>query len=272
MLRRAYTQCRFGQMHYLEGIPEDASSITAPTLILLHQNPSSSFEYRELVAEMARDRRVVAFDTPGYGMSDAPPAPPGMASYADAFSDAIDAMALGGPLDVYGFHTGTLLAAELAISRADIVGRVAMTGIPMFSPAECAERLAAALAVPEPDEEGEATMALLRNLWDYAVRQRDPRMPLDQAVLAFSDKSRVLHRFTWAYQGVWAYDFERLRLVTQPTLLAQTHEDLLEVSKAAAALMPDSRVIELPDLDRDIFAVGVDQVAATLRRFFTPPT
>ena len=66
---------------------------------------------------MAADRRVIAFDTPGYGMSDAPPAPPGMAGYAAAFADALDAMGVAGPVDLYGFHTGTLLSIELAIAR-----------------------------------------------------------------------------------------------------------------------------------------------------------
>ncbi len=265
MLKRAYTDCRYGQMHYLEGI---CAQPAAPTLVLLHQNPSSSYEYRALVEEMSRDRRVIAFDTPGYGMSDAPPSPPGMTGYAAAFSDAIDALGLEGPLDVYGFHTGTLLAAELAIARPDKVGRIAMTGIPMFDAATRAEKLAEAQSVPEPEESGEPTMALLRNLWAYTVTQRDPRMPLEKAVWGFADKARVLHRFSWAYQGVWAYDFERLKLVTQPGLLAQSHEDLLDISKEAAALMPDMTVVELPGFDRDLFDVGVKELSAVLRDFF----
>jgi pimeloyl-ACP methyl ester carboxylesterase len=51
-------------MHYRQAGPHDAS---APTLILLHQNPSSSYEYEALIAATAADRRVIAFDTPGYG-------------------------------------------------------------------------------------------------------------------------------------------------------------------------------------------------------------
>ena len=43
LLRRAYTECRFGQMHYLEGRPDGAAAVE-PTLVLLHQNPSTSWE------------------------------------------------------------------------------------------------------------------------------------------------------------------------------------------------------------------------------------
>jgi pimeloyl-ACP methyl ester carboxylesterase len=266
MITRGYTTCRFGQMHYREATPGQAA--TAPTLILLHQNPSSSWEYEGLMREMARDRRVVAFDTPGYGMSDAPPAPLSMTDYAAAFADAIDALGLAGPLDVYGFHTGTLLAAELAIARPDRIGRVAMTGIPMFPAAEREERLKAALDVVPPSEDGTSTMQLLRYLWDYAVGQRDPRVPLERAVLCYADRIRTLHRYSWAYQGVWSYDYERLALIRQPARLVQTHEDLLAVSKQAAALVPNMDIVELPELDRDIFEIGLGPVAQALRDFF----
>ena len=70
--RRGYTDCRFGQLHYIRAVP--ATGVTSrPPLILLHQNPSSSVEYEALLKVMATDREVVAFDTPGNGMSDWPP-------------------------------------------------------------------------------------------------------------------------------------------------------------------------------------------------------
>ena len=50
-------------------------------------------------------------------------------------------------------------------------------------------------------------------------------VPLDKAVRNFADKARVLHRFTWAYQGVWSWDYSRLALMTRPALLLQPAED-----------------------------------------------
>ena len=264
-IQRGYTRGRFGQMHYRQAGPNDA---VLPVLVLLHQNPSSSYEYEALIAAMATDRRVIAFDTPGYGMSDAPPAPPGMAGYAAAFGDALDAMGVAGPVDLYGFHTGTLLCIELAISRPDLAGRLALTGIPMYPPDACAARLWVAVEYPEPDEEGTVIRTLLGNLWTYVVGNRDKRVPLDKAVRNFADKARVLHRFTWAYQGVWAYDYSRLPMMTRPALLLQPAEDLAEISIAGAALLPDCSVRHLPDLDRDIFDIAPDRIAHELRTFF----
>lgn len=263
-IRRAYANCRHGQIHYREA---GAASSALPTLVMLHQNPSSSYEYEPLIAEMARDRRVIAFDTPGYGMSDAPPAPPGMAGYAAAFSDAIDALGLG-TIDLYGFHTGTLLCTELAIARPDKVRRLALTGIPMFAPDVRAAKLKEAEGFPAPDEDGEVILSLLTRLWDYVVKSRDPGVPLAKAVLNYADKARVLDRFTWAYKGVWAWDYARLALVTQPALLLQPAEDLLAVSLEAAKLLPDCAVRELLDLDRDIFDTAPERLADELRVFF----
>ena len=265
LIQRSYTVCRYGQMHYRQAGPHDAST---PTLVLLHQNPSSSYEYEALIEAMAADRRVIAFDTPGYGMSDAPPAPPGMAAYAAAFADALDAMGIEGPVDLYGFHTGTLLSIELAIARPELVGRVALTGIPMYPAEDLAKKLKEAQDYPEPDEEGTVILKLLDNLWTYVVRNRDAAVPLDKAVRNFADKARVLHRFTWAYQGVWSWDYSRLALMTRPALLLQPAEDLADISLAAASLLHDSTVRHLPELDRDIFDVAPERIAHELRTYF----
>lgn len=263
-IQRAYTTCRYGQMHYRTA-GEDAGQ---PVLVLLHQNPSSSYEYEALIEACSVDRRVIAFDTPGYGMSDAPPAPPGIPGYAAAFADALDALGLAGPVDCYGFHTGTLHTIELALQRPDLVGRIALSGIPMYPDEGRAEKLASALNYPEPDEDGEAIMALLTNLWSYVVTDRDRRVPLGKAVWNFADKAKVLHHFTWAYAGVWAYDYARLPEVRQPALLLQPSEDIAGISREAAALLPDCRILNLPDLTRDIFDVAPERIAYELRTFF----
>ncbi|PNU06842.1 alpha/beta fold hydrolase [Novosphingobium guangzhouense] len=267
MISRAYTTCRYGQMHYrIAGTAGECAPV-----VLLHQNPSSSFEYEPLIAALAADRLVVAFDTPGYGMSDAPPASPGMAGYAAAFSDALDALevegVLAGQVDLYGFHTGSLLACELAIARPDRVRAVSLTGIPMYDADALASRLADAENYPALDEEGTVVRDLTAGLWAYVVGKRDPRVPLEKAALNFADKARAMDRFTWAYRGVWSWDFARLEQVAQPALLLQPAEDLMHLSLKAAARLPSCRVVELTDLDRDIFDIAPERIADELRDF-----
>lgn len=270
-IKRGYTECRFGQLHFIHGRPKSHAS-NKPPLVLLHQNPSSSVEYEPLIKEMAKDREVVAFDTPGNGMSDWPPEPMDIAGYAQAFSDGINSLSLGGaaPLDLFGFHTGSFLAAELAIARPDKIARVAMSGIPYRTPEERQDRLDQIDARPRLTEDGKDIMGQLERLWTFVVSERDRRVPLERAAEVFVEKAKPLDRYWWPYRGVWTYDVaQRFPLITQPTLIVQPHERLLEYSKQAAAFIKDVRMVELPDLRRDVFDVGADQIAAKLREFLT---
>jgi pimeloyl-ACP methyl ester carboxylesterase len=56
-----------GRMHYLDEGPRDASP-----LLCVHGNPSWSFYYRRVVREFRGQRRVVAVDNLGCGLSDKP--------------------------------------------------------------------------------------------------------------------------------------------------------------------------------------------------------
>jgi pimeloyl-ACP methyl ester carboxylesterase len=56
------------RLFYREAGPSDA-----PTIVLLHGFPTSSFMFRELIPKLADRFRVIAPDHLGYGFSDAPP-------------------------------------------------------------------------------------------------------------------------------------------------------------------------------------------------------
>ncbi|MDE1150823.1 MAG: alpha/beta fold hydrolase [Azospirillaceae bacterium] len=269
-ISRGYVPGPHGQLHYRQAGPQGA--VAGRPLVLFHQNPSSSFEFEVLMAELARDRRVLAFDTPGYGMSDGPSEPLSMAGYAGILADALPAVGIDSALgcDVYGFHTGALIAVEVALARPDLVRAVALTGLPMRSPEERAERLAAARNPTPLDEAGETAMGLARRLWDFVVVNRSKGVTLARAAENWIDKLRTLDRITWAYVGVWSFNFEaRMPLLKQPVLLLQPHEEILRQSIAAVALCPDHRVVEMPEWSRDIFDIpeAVTRIGEELRRF-----
>ena len=268
---KGYVPNKYGQMHYRVAGEDGAH---APVL-LLHQNPSSSFEYEPLIWELAKDRRVVAPDTPGYGMSDAPPGPLSIEGYVAAITESLDAVGLGADVvfDVYGFHTGALLAMEMALALPKRVRQVAVTGLPMRSPEERAALLAKANKAPSLDETGEVALAMGRGLWDYVVAARKPGLSLERYGALWMDKYRALEKSSWAYVGVWSYDYERMRRVTQPALLIQPNETIRDVSIEAIRLVPNHTIIEFPELERDVLdlPVGVSSLAAAMRDFFGKP-
>jgi pimeloyl-ACP methyl ester carboxylesterase len=52
----------------------EAGQPDAPIVLLLHGFPTSSHQYRGLIARLADKYRVIAPDLPGFGFSDAPEA------------------------------------------------------------------------------------------------------------------------------------------------------------------------------------------------------
>jgi pimeloyl-ACP methyl ester carboxylesterase len=267
-VERAYTKCRFGQMHYLKGEPKTPSSKTP--LILLHQNPSSSLEYSALVDEMSRDRTVIALDTPGNGMSDWPPETPSIEDYAASFADGLTELGYGAGamVDVFGFHSGTFYASELALSRPDLVRRLVLCGVPFRTGEERGQRLHNAINTPPLSEDGEATFNQMRFLWDFAVVKRDPRAPLERAAAIFAEMVKPLQRASWPYIAVWSYPAEdRLPNIAQPTLLLAPKDITYPNTVAAAALISDAKLVSLDDLSASVFDVGVERFATELRDF-----
>ncbi len=121
VVRRAYADSRFGQLHYRIARPAQPSA--APPLLCLHQTPKSGWEYEPIMARLGEGRVVIAPDTPGYGDSDGPDAPTTIEAYAAVMAQLMDDLqasgAIGpGPFDVMGLHTGAVLATELLTGEA----------------------------------------------------------------------------------------------------------------------------------------------------------
>jgi pimeloyl-ACP methyl ester carboxylesterase len=257
-------------LHYIHGEPVVPTDKTP--LVLLHQNPSSSLEYSNLVAEMARDRVVIAFDTPGNGMSDRPPEPQSIDGYAQAFAEGLASLGHGpdgdGPVDVFGFHSGTYYAAELAASRPDLVRRLVLCGVPFRTGEERTSRLHDAINAPPLDEDGESTFAQLRGLWRMVVTGRDPSVPLDRAGAVFAEMVKPMQRATWPYIAVWGYPAaERLPAIAVPTLVIAVKDTTYPYTISAAKLIPNAKLVLADDLTYSVFEVGVDRFATELRDF-----
>ena len=272
VVRRGYVDGRFGQVHYHSARPSIVSESRTP-LVLFHQNPKSAEDFEPLTREMGRDRLTLAFDTPGYGESDRPPHPPIMSDLAGAMADALDGLGFGsqgkGKVDLFGFHTGVLIATELALTRPDLVRRVVLASVPYMSPEEIARRSADMRRDFKLPEDGSHIM----NRWRVVVQNRAPGVSIERAARSFLEDVRSLDKFWYASNAMWAFPTaEKLKTLHQPVLLLAAHEALLENTRAAHRdLLPSADMVELPTVKDDVFDTGSAEFAAALRSWLDRP-
>jgi pimeloyl-ACP methyl ester carboxylesterase len=130
--RRAYFECRHGQLHVHNAIPVGGGFDELTTLICLHGTGSTGRIFLELSGRLGRSRSVYSPDLPGSGESDGPETAMTPAAGAEAIGDFLDSMRFR-QVDLLGVGTGAAAAVELAIARPKVVRKVVMLG--MVAPA-----------------------------------------------------------------------------------------------------------------------------------------
>jgi pimeloyl-ACP methyl ester carboxylesterase len=126
--RRAYFDCRFGQLHVRTAFPTTGGFDEGVTLFCLHPVESSGRIFHRFLPEIADVRSVYAPDLPGQGESDAAPS----ASYQDAalaIADLASDLRLR-QIDVLGFRFGAGVALELAVAKPELVRRLVLVAAP----------------------------------------------------------------------------------------------------------------------------------------------
>ena len=125
-VRRAYFDCRFGQLHMRYAIPGGGGFDEATPLLCLPGAPGSGRFFDPLLLPLGRDRSVYAPDLPGCGESDAPPEAAGAAELAAALADFIDSMRLR-RVDLLAHESGVGVATALARQRPAQIGRIVLS-------------------------------------------------------------------------------------------------------------------------------------------------
>ena len=133
--RRAYFDCKFGQLHVRTAFPTTGGFDEQVTLFCLHPIDGSSRTFRGILPELADVRSVYAPDLPGPGESDSSPGRT-IPEAAIAISDLANDLRLR-QIDLLGVQHGAEVALELAAARPELVRRLVLAGVPS------AERLSA---------------------------------------------------------------------------------------------------------------------------------
>ena len=111
-------------------------------------------------------------------------------AWAGPAADALDALGYGangqGAVDVIGYHTGTFIAAELAVIRPDLVRRLVLPGIPYNAGEKRKEMYEQYARRKELTEDGSNAM----EVWRFWVNGRHPGVSLQRGALERASSSR----------------------------------------------------------------------------------
>jgi pimeloyl-ACP methyl ester carboxylesterase len=263
---RSYVTHEWGQIHVLTSQPEVPSNPTP--LVCFAPNPYSGNYYRLFMEQLGSDRRMLALDYPGIGQSDTYPEELDMTTLAEIMADSLTSLGWGpnggGPVDLCGYHTGTMLATELAITHPELVRRIVLVGIPYYDAAGRQERFDRLGQVkPWPD-----SFAVVAQDWIFAVEMRNEKVSLERAFGNYLESAGAWQAKARIYGAVFQYPAEeRAPLLTQPTLVLNPHGNLKEPSRTYAELIDGATLIELPDLKYGIFDAAPEVLASHARPF-----
>jgi pimeloyl-ACP methyl ester carboxylesterase len=148
-------------------------------VVMIHGSPGNAAMLRELAEAVATRFAVFAFDTPGFGDSDALPGDElTVTDLADAVAATMASLSLP-PAVVFGTHTGAAIGLELARRHPGRVLGAVLEGVPVFSPDEqralASDRYMPAFAADELGGHYARTWTRFRDqhVW-FPWYQRDP--------------------------------------------------------------------------------------------------
>jgi pimeloyl-ACP methyl ester carboxylesterase len=236
MARRRYVDTRWGQVHVREAGDGHA-------IVLLHESPLSSRVYEEVVGLIGARAHVIAVDTPGYGMSDAPPEECEIPDYAATLLEAIGNLGIDRFVAV-GAHTGASLALQLAVQAPNRVTHLVCSGLPLFAPEVRDEYLRSWSPQVDPAGSGEHMM------WAWERYNRIWGGPASLVHVGATHLLANLERYHWAYNAAFRYDPEPdLPKITCPVLFLTAADDLLIAEdRRAADRIPGAQLVTVPGL------------------------
>ncbi len=227
VIKRAFLDTEDGQIHYRIGGEGEA-------LVLLHMNPRSSDEYRELMPILAQKYRVVAMDLMGFGDSDKPPRLYSVADYAKSVIDLLDELGIDKAFFL-GNHTGAFVSGEVTVIYPERVKKLILCNVAGFGEAgkvDLMQRFEEGFVIKEDGSHlMERWLARSRYIGSHELNHR---WVLDD-----------LKCFGYPLYAVWAVGHycmdaaERFCSIKCPTLIVWGIDDMEEFERLGLALAKD---------------------------------
>lgn len=257
-IRKSYCDLSYGQVHY-----RSAGSPDLPVLLMLHQSPSSSVMFENLMLELHGSFCMQAPDTPGFGMSDPMPGAISTKNYAVVINEFLE-LQNSQPALVFGHHTGAAIAVQLAHDFPDKVRALALSGPTLLNDA-----LKAALPEKAKAFVAQEDGSHLLGMWQR-MRAKEPAAPLALSLRETLLGLAVGEAYPDAYNAVIEQDFEsQLCALDAPVLVfAGDGDPLYPQLDAAYALCKRGTKAVLPGAKTYACDLYAGDIAQLLLRFY----
>ena len=256
MIVRGYTQFQSGQVHW-----RMLGCGLAPDLYCLHPAPFSGLAFTNIMPHLAKNRRTIAPDYPGHGGSDPSATAPSITDYANAMLAVIDDLSKGQQIDLLGFHTGCLIAAELARLRPDCIRQIVMVDIPYFD----AETRKAMFSDAANLFEIGPNLDCLAAPWERGMTRRIDSQGATRSFEMFTEQLRHGAHMNAGFHAAMTYDCEAgFARLSKPVTAIASKSALLDATRAAATAIPGAILIERLDISRAVLDEAAATMAATI--------
>ena len=263
-------------------VAEPLDAEREPPLLVLHGFPSSSFDYRHVLDDLRRHRRVLLLDLLGYGLSDKPDQPYSLAEQADIVMGLTAAVDVG-ELTLLTHDMGDTVGGELLARQregtwpVEVTRRVLTNGSIYIEMAHLSPGQELLLALPDemmaPDQALDAAMVQaglaatfspsssvdadeLAAQWEL-ISRHDGHLLLPRLIRYIEERRRDQGRYTGAIEThpsplgiVWGVD-DPIAVVDMATRLPRPRPDASLELLADVGHYP---MVEAPD--RFAAAVG----------------
>ncbi|MBX3094935.1 MAG: alpha/beta hydrolase [Cryobacterium sp.] len=254
---RGYADHASGQLHYRYW----GSRSDGTPWVLLHHSASDSRSLIRLGDALSdRGLAAIAFDTPGFGMSD-PIESQSVDGLARALMGGLHSLGIV-KWSVFGHHSGASIALRMAAEGDEFTERAVLSGILLPDPTD-RERLSKPLRPLAVDSDGSHLMSA----WERVSRYT-PHAPLD--VLTRETVALLnAHEPHLVYEEILRYDSRTdLGRVSCPVLvLCGEGEYLAGSTPVAAALVGNGRWQLIAGAGLDVHETHPDQVADSIADF-----